>query len=304
MNPKPVLRLLPLCLLLSFGLVTFCNAQTKLSVKDFDNLVALAQLYSKNNMAKGEAFKKTADSLRTPILDHVVETLITIGKGDTTLLQKRFLQRPNSDDLRYFYVIREIHYNNSSENKNPLPASEVARKVLSESINENWLLDNYYYRLCSGMGMMFNQADISMRNINIDELGLKNETERSIAFLNITEALIHGRFRVLSYMKNNKRIDEFSRKMPMINDKPYYYFTSLSLSDFDWIGYQKTESYNTRHIGNFLELLLVHLSAEISVGDNTTARDIYRNSILSKPDYFKYSSQKQTLQELYDKSQK
>ena len=51
------------------GIAINVNAQQNLSAHDMDNLVALGELYSHNNMCKGEKFSKTADSLKSPLLE-------------------------------------------------------------------------------------------------------------------------------------------------------------------------------------------------------------------------------------------
>ncbi|MBE9584511.1 hypothetical protein IM792_08640 [Mucilaginibacter sp. JRF] len=292
--------LLIVCLLFS---ATYCFAQTDLSKKDFDNLVALAQLHSKNNMARGEAFKKSADSLRTPVLDGVIETLITLGRGDTTVLQQRVLKRPSNDELKLWYVLRDVHYNNIDKNK-VKSAEEVARETLKANINEKWLVDNYYRNLAGGLATMFNEADISKRNIDVNQLGLKDDTEKSIAFLDIADALLRGRLRVLSHLKNVERLNMYISHIPTFNGKPYYYFTPVIFNPAEWEGYTKEVPFDTQRIGGLLEILLIHLNTKMNAENADIAKDIYWNSMLSKPEYFKHSNQSKVLQDVYDKSGK
>ena len=49
---------------------------------DFNNLVELGAVYSKNVNATGDDFKKSVEALRTPNLDHIIDALIAVGKGD------------------------------------------------------------------------------------------------------------------------------------------------------------------------------------------------------------------------------
>ena len=278
------------------------TAQIKLSDKDFKNLVALSELYTHNNMCTGERFAKTADSLRTPLLNNMVNSLIATGRQDTSVLAKRFLYRPDNNELKLWYVLREIHYNHSDTAKKQLPDTTVAKKILSENIDERWLLDNYYYRAYSGVAMLFNTADLSNYNFNLDSLGLKNRTEKDIFYFNMMDALAVGRFRVLGYLKKQDKIISLSQKLPKFNGKPYFYFTDLDFPDFEWIGYDKKESYKQKNIGNIINTLLLQFMASANEGNKYNARDVYFNSILHIPEYFKYSTQKDDLQKLYDQS--
>jgi hypothetical protein len=281
---------------------TFTTAQIKLEQKELDNLIAIGEIYSHNTNARGSKFAKSIDSLRTPKLDHIVDALIAVGKGDETILENRFLARPNDDELVLWYVIREIHYNRTNEKLSPKPVSVVANEVLSKKIDTRWLLDNYYYRIHGGIASLFNDADLSKYNFNIDSLGFRNETEKGIFFLNMMDALVGGRFKVLQMMKNNKKILDFCDKMPKFNGREYFYYKNFDYDDFDWIGYDKTESYNERHIGVLYNILIAQFIATTELRKKKDAQELYFNSILHEPKYFKFTHSKSDLQSLYDKS--
>ncbi|HWD87080.1 MAG TPA: hypothetical protein VG367_03070 [Mucilaginibacter sp.] len=290
-----------LLLYLIFLCTVGANAQVKLSDKDFNNLVALSELYSHNNMCKGTDFVKSADSLRTPVLNHIIDALLATGRADTSLMGKQFLSRPPHDELVLWFVIREVHYTRIDSAKSKPSSVEAAKNALAKNIDERWLLHNYYYFLDSGFAMLFNTADLSKMNIDIDDLGLKDETEKSIFFLSITDYMVRGRFMVLAHMKNNKRLMQYAGKMPMFNGKPYYYFTDLEFPDFDWSGYSDEKgTYKEVHIGGLIGTLAEHFSALANTGDKEGARDLYFHSILHKPEYFKYSTEKDMLQKIFD----
>jgi hypothetical protein len=224
----------------------FTNAQLKLDHSDLNNLISISQIYSRNPNARGEEFTRSIDSLRTTKLNHVVDVLITMGKEDKTILERRYLARPEDDELVMWYVIREIHYNRTDKKNTPRPDSVVANEILAGNIDSRWLLDNYYYRIHSCFASMFNNTDLSEYNIELDSLGFKDETEKGIFFLSIMDALVGGRFKVLQMMKNNKKILEFSDKLPKFNGKEYYHYKGFDYKDFEWIGFEKKESYNER----------------------------------------------------------
>ncbi|AUC16544.1 hypothetical protein BTO06_15920 [Tenacibaculum sp. SZ-18] len=271
---------------------------------DFDNLVKLGEIYSKNVNATGDEFKKEAEKLRTPELNHIIDALIAIGEGDKKLLTKEFLSKPSEKELKYWYVLREIHYNNQSEKSEPRPSEEIAKETLETEIDSRWLLDNYYYRIRGGIAKMFNDKNLSKYNIDLNNYGLENETEKAILFFAITNSLTQ-RFRVLQMMKNYDKLLEFVDKLPTFNRKPYYEYTSFDFEDFEWIGYEKTESYKDRHLGSLFLALNGHFSALAEKEKTDEMRNLYFNSILFIAEYFKYSGgMENDLQELYNQSQK
>lgn len=279
----------------------FSNAQLKLANKDFTNLIAISELYSKNTNANGDEFVHAIDSLRTPILNNIADALIEVGKGEKSIFTSRFLSRPSETDMIMWYVIREIHYNMSSKSSSPRPNIDIANEVLSKKIDVRWLLDNYYYRIHGGIGLLFNTADLSKIDINIETLGFQNETEKAIFYFNMMEALIGGRFKVLQMMKSNQKILNFSDKLPLFNGKKYFYFKNFDFKDFDWISYEKTESYCESNIGSLYGMLVAQYLATYELRSKQETHEIFFNSILNEPKYFKYSSSKDDLQFLYNK---
>lgn len=281
---------------------TLTKAQVKLERADLDNLIAISLLYSSNPNASGEAFARSLDSLRTPKLNRIADALIAVGKGDKTILENRFMARPNDEELVLWYVIREIHYNRVNEKITPRPDTVVAKEVLSKEIDSRWLLDNYYYRIHGGIASLFNDADLSKYDFKMDKLGFRDETEKAIFFLNMMDALAGARFKVLRMLKNDNKILDFADKLPKFNGKEYFYYTDFDYDDFDWIGYDKTESYNERQIGNLYAALLAQFGATAEQGDRREAKEIYFHSILHEPKYFKFTKSKDDLQALYDQS--
>ncbi|WP_339663270.1 hypothetical protein [Croceibacter atlanticus] len=270
--------------------------------QEFENLVELGEVYSKNVNATGDDFKTSVNRLRNSNLNHIIDALIAVGKGDKKLLTKEFLTKPNNTELKYWYVLREIHYNNVSEDKQPRDNNLVAKEVLESEIDERWLLDNYYYRIRGGIAKLFNEADLSQYDFNLNDYELESETERAMLYFALTDAMTQ-RFKVLQMLKKSEKLLEFAVKLPNFNGKPYYEYTSFDFEDFDWIGYDKTESYKQRHIGNIYQSVNGYFSAVAEKNDKENMRNIYFNSILSKPKYFEYSGEMEAdLKEIYNKS--
>lgn len=187
-------------------------------------------------------------------------------------------------------VIREIHYNRNNEKKTPRPTLDVAKEVLSERIDNRWLLDNYYYRIRGGIASHFNDSDLSKLDLRFAQLGLTDPTEKAIFFFNVMEAVGGGRFMVLLATRNNKRILDFANRFPKFEGKKYYEFTDFNYPDFEWIGYEKRESYNKRHFETYYTTLFAHHKAETEDGSKAVADSLLSESILSKPEYFKFTS--------------
>lgn len=270
--------------------------------QEFENLVELGEVYSKNVNATGDDFITSVNKLRTSNLNHIIDALIAVGQGDEKLLTNEFLTKPNNTELMYWYVLREIHYNNVSEDKKPRPNHIVAKEVLESDIDERWLLDNYYYRIRGGIAKLFNDADLSEYNFDLNSYGLENETERAMLYFALTDAMTQ-RFKVLQMLKKSDKLLEFAGKLPDFNGKPYYEYTAFDFEDFDWIGYDKTESYKQRHIGNVFQSVNGYFSAFAEKKDNENMRNVYFKSILSEPKYFEFSGEMESdLKEIYNQS--
>lgn len=281
---------------------TITKEQIKLEPKDLNNLITIGEIYSLNTNARGEKFAKSLDALRTPKLNPIIDVFISVGKGDKTILEHQFLERPNDEELMLWYVIREIHYNRINKKNTPKPNLVVANDILKSQIDSRWLLDNYYYRIHGGIANLFNEADLSEFNFDIENLGFKDNTEKAIFYFNMMESLAGGRFKVLQMMKNNKKIIEFSDRLPKFNGKDYYNYKNFDFDDFEWIGYDESKRYKEVNLGILYNTLIAQFAATVELKGKKEAQEIYFNSILHEPKYFKYSQAKDDLQLLFDKS--
>lgn len=286
-------------LLLTFSIFSFAQ------VDDYTlrNLVKLAEIYSYNVNATGKEFKKEVNKLRTPELNHIIDALIAVGNSDKKLLSKKFLYKPTEKELKYWYVLRKIHYNNLSDDVNKKSNEEVAIETLEKEIDSRWLVNNYYYRIRTGIGKIFNKMDMSKYDFNLNDYGLKDDTEKAILYFNLTNALAQ-RFLVLERGERYEKLFEYAAKLPTFNGKQYYEYTSFDFEDFDWIGHEKVESYKKRHIGTIYLILKSHLNAFANTEKVDEMRYLFFNSIFSVPNCFKYSGgMEQELKEIYQNSQ-
>jgi len=295
---RTILSLMLICLVFAG------KAQQKLSEKDLVNLVAISELYSSNMNTQGEQLAKSVDSLRTPALSNFVNAFIATGRTDTAAINLRFQRRPDNNDLKIWYILRDIHYNNVSKTKTKRPALEVAKETFAKNIDERWLLINYYYRIHNGMAMLFNDADLSNYNFDLDQMGFKNDTEKAIFYFSITDRLLRGRYMVLKSMKNDIRISEVSKKMVKFNGKPYYHFMQFAFPDFEYWGFETPEQYRKQNLDYLMNTLMIQFIANMGTGDRKVAEELYYNSILSQPAYFEYGNAQESLKALYEKWKK
>nr|WP_299383096.1 hypothetical protein [Allomuricauda sp.] len=289
------------CLILVLFTSIYTYSQIEINDSDLNKLVEIGEYYSKNVMLTEKSAIEDLERYRTEKLNTIVNVLQIQSKQSIEILDKKYLSRPNYDDLVLWYVIREIHYNLTDDENEPRASIEIARETVKKKIDERWLLDNYYHRLYGAVAMIFNSTDLSEHNIELDNYGLKSDTEKAIVFLNLMDAL-GTRFRVLQMMKNYKKLMDFASRMPKFNGKEYYYYTDFQYEDFEWIGHKKIEMFNERHLGLLYEIILAHMNAESTVNGKKEALQIYRNSIMTKPAYFKYSSLEPDLKKLYRKN--
>ncbi len=263
------------------------SAQVRLDSGDITNLVKVSEIYSANPNLSGDNLEASLRPLRTPKLTTLIDTLLVVGKGDGMILSEQFLKRPGDDDLYMWYVVREVHYNLTNDSKKRRPNIEVAKETLAKKIDSRWLLDNYYYRVRAGIAMHFNNADLSGFDLKTDNFGLKDKTERAIFFLNVMEAVGGGRFMVLLATQNYKRIVEFSNRFPKFDGNEYYTYKDFDYPDFGWIGHEKLESYNLRHLDRFYITLVAHYRAETELNNKSLNEKIFKESILNEPKYFR-----------------
>lgn len=289
------------CLILIIFTSFNIYSQVEISDADLNKLIEIGEYYSKNVMLTEKNAIEDLEKLRTEKLSNIIDVLQTQSKQSIEILDKKYLNRPTYDDLVMWYVIREIHYNLTDKENKPKASIEVAKEFINKKIDDKWLLDNYYHRLYGAVAMIFNETDLSKYNIELDNYGLKSNTEKAIVFLNLMDAL-GTRFKVLQMMKNYKKLIEFSSRMPKFNGKEYFYYTDFEYEDFEWIGHRKIEMFNERHIGLLYEIILSHMNAVSEINGKKEIIDIYQNSIMTKPEYFKYSSHKSELKKLYKRS--
>jgi hypothetical protein len=284
-----------LCLLFSINVFS----QLRLTREEKDALILIVSTYNAGS-PKGRAEGLREVQKTTPArFKHFVDHMIIVQEGTEKILDTDHLTVPSDEELEYWYVVREFHHNKSAPDSMRKTNEQIVDWLSQEKIDRRWLVDNYYYRAASGLGKLYNTVDLSNRNFDLETLGLRDDTEKATFLMFVVnECLLR-----LAVMRITGKGDPTSalRRLPKFNGQDYYFFQNFNYPDFDWIGYQKVESYNTRHIGRFYNTLLNHLELLMKAGEKSQAFTLYENSILSTPEFFHYYSNESSLQDLYAK---
>lgn len=275
-------------------------SQVKLEPKDIENLISIGIFCSDHPNADGKEFADALTKFKSPKLNPVIDVLALTGTK--SFVEAKVLNRPSNDVLTLWYVISEIDYNHDSENKTTRPDKDIVNEFLSKPIDENLMLCNYYHNLYGGLANLFNDADLKEVNIDLDNLSFKNNQEKAICLLNVFDALVGGRFRVLSYMKNPSKLIEFANKLPKVNGKEYYYYTNFDYTDFKLDHDADNNTFNQRYLGGFYAILATHFSSAADVNTIDFAKNLYINSVLHEPKYFQFTPMKADLEEIYKKA--
>jgi hypothetical protein len=279
------------------------TAQVKLGDKDIKNLTALAGYYADNNNANNDGFDAEVKKFSSGKLVNIVQVLTVLDGTDKKLLTPKYLSRPANDELQLWYAMDKLRYHKNIDTLNTRTNEQVVRQALAEKVDERMLVDNYYRSLNGGIGFLFNEANLSDVNIEIDKLGLKNDTEKGIFFLNATSGLI-TRFRVLNHMQNPDKLMEFAAKLPKFNGAPYYKYTAFGFEDFEYANDAEAGTYKTMNMKGYYTDLACHFMAASEKEDVPLVKDIYFNSILYMPEFFKYSEMAESLQQVYENAKK
>jgi hypothetical protein len=274
-------------------------AQVKLTDKDFKNFSALAEYYAGHNNANNNGFDAAVKKFSSGKLVNVVQTLTMFDGGDKKLLTAKYLGRPANDELQLWYAMDKLRHHVNVDTLDTRTNDQVLKQALAEKADEREMLDDYYRSMEGGIAFLFNEFDLSDINIEMDKLGLKNDTEKGIFFLNVSSAFI-TRFRVLNQVKNPDKLMEYAAKMPKFNGEPYYKFKGFGFEDFEHANDVEKSTYKTMQMQGYYTDLVCHFMAASEKEDITMAKDIYFSSILYMPEFFKYSGIAESLQQVYD----
>jgi hypothetical protein len=271
---------------ITIGLLLFIDSPCQLNLTS-DERDILKEICSKYSLTKQEKPLKELKKKSPAKFHNFIDQLIASKEDSDEILKTGYLKRPTDDELIFWYVVREFHYNNSEPDSLKKTKDQILDWLTSEKIDDRWLLDNYFYRIGNRIATLYNKEDLSKMNLELANLGLRNETEKAMFVMFIINTC-GQRLSVMSFTGKGDP-ESAIKRLPRIDGKDYYYYKNFNYPDFDWVGYKKIESYNERHLGTFYGVLLNHLDFLVKTGQKDKAIELQKNSILSNPKLFKYS---------------
>ena len=275
-----------------------------ITATDIDRLTSIAKVYSQHTSnTNHKEYANALEALRSSEFSQLIDGLLLINNPDNSLLTPKFLTKPDKQTLVYWYVIREVHYHNIKKPDNRT-LLEIAKETIEKEVDSNVLLHNYYYRITRGVAKLFNTSNLSTYDIDLNNYNLNTDAEKAICFFNLMDALA-TRLVVLNTLQKHKKLIDFAKKLPTFNGAAYYNYTSFDFEDFQWLGYQKKESYKKRQLGKLYQILNAHFLALSARKKTEKMQRLYTASILNKPSYFPYAGKlKNILEQLHKASKK
>lgn len=199
------------------------------------------------------------------VADFIQETI----RPSSNILSDKFLNRPTDKDLRQIYIIRQINLNIRKEN--PTDNNKLIETLSKKDITSYELVDNYYSMVFAAYGNKVDPYDLSTTDFQLNNYGLKDDTEKGIFFLEsmrLNGLLIFGYMNIVKPPNYSKALG-FINKYPKYNGSLYYQFIDLNFPDFkiNIESETKQQSYKEYYIDKYYETLLSHLDCLTEAGD-------------------------------------
>jgi len=291
---KTVLTLLAICF------TFFCFGQTNENQK----LIDLGKAY-KNFMFRNEPPKELVRDLQSnvpdnlkPVANFIVQTITT----DNDLLKEQYLTLPDSSTLKFIYITEFVNYNIRKEN--PTDNNKLIDSLKTSDIPKNELVDTYYSMLFSSVGNKIKPFNFSKIGFKLNNYNLTNDTEKGIFFLQCMRYCGSEIWGYINVVKppNTKKAFDYIKKFPKFNGLKYYQFTDLNFPDFEMLIEEDKgkESYKGYYIDKYYDLLLSHLICLNKEGaSEKDINDLLLGSILKDRIFYKYTKNKETLENIF-----
>ncbi len=175
--------------------------------------------------------RKTYEKEHLPKFDFLKAHAKQLKIKDESILSKKFMTKPSTDNLIALYVNRKLGWNSFNFEGSKSSTREVIGKELENPPTEEEMLAFYYSTIF--IHILNNQRNISPYELNLDfkELGL-NEKEGTIMFLS---AMRHLGSQISSYSEKSEncwRAIEFVKKIPTFNGVTFDNFELAKFEDF------------------------------------------------------------------------
>lgn len=274
-----------------------------------EKLIELAKIY-KDFMFRNEPTKDILKDLKTNVPenikaanDFIVQTITTKNK----LLSQPFISRPDNITLKQIYIIRAINLNFRGENQ--IDNNKLVDSLITKNIPVHELVDNYYGMLFTAVGNKNQPFDFSKVDFKIKDYNLKDDTEKGILFLrcmSLCGTSIWGYINVAKPVNTQKAFD-YIKKFPKFNGRSYYQYTDFYFTDFEMniIKDKGKQSYKSYYLDKYYETLLYHLLClNKENGTEEEKNDLLLGSILKERNLYKYTKNKDLLEEIFKEQKK
>lgn len=296
---KPTLTLIGLL----FAFLTFGQ------IADNQKLIELGKTY-KDFMFRNEPTKEVFKEIKSDVSEKLKVASEFIAQTITTknkLMSPSFLSRPDDQILKQIYIIRAINLNLREENH--IDNNKLIDSLLTKEIPVYELVDNYYGMLFSAVGNKNQPFDLSKTDLKMKEYNLKDDTEKGILFLRCIDycgKIIWGYINIAKPANTIKAYDNI-KKYPKFDGRPYYQYVDFYFPDFEMniVKDKGIQSYKGYYLDKYYETLLSHLLClNKEGGTEKEENDLLLGSILKERSLYKYTKQKETLENIFKEVKK
>lgn len=159
-------------------------------------------------------------------------------KRQNQILTDEFLKRPSNNTLVGHYLHKKLKWNSFNGPNvgiKKLKNIKVVKDELKNLPNEKELLSHYYLSIFSDVLNKQSPMNLSEKNINLEKLNLKNDTEKGILILCATRFIGQqvGSYSMTKYPKNCFRAKEYEDNMPKFNGKSLFKYELSNFEDFE-----------------------------------------------------------------------
>lgn len=226
-----------------------------------DNLITLAKIYNKyhswQSIDENEA-QEVYKSFKGSKFEKISNFIILLCSKKNNLLKTVFIKRQSDDFLKMFYIINQINVDLFDKDK--VVSERFVKKYLTQDININEALREYYISLFISQNNKNKPYNLSNLNFNIEKMGFLNEEEKKIFYFIFSSKF---GYQIYSYFnaKNGHNfigIKKYILLLPTINGKPYYRYEDLEFKDFNYKTKYGEKSFKSYYMKEYINILFSH----------------------------------------------
>lgn len=269
-----------------------------------DPLLDLARFY-KDNIFMNEPTKEAVKSLETNVPDSLAQVrnfIIETATPNNDLLKKAFLVLPEERSLKQLHRIRQLDLELRKNGDSRLVSFQDSLDAHPPHRQE--LVRNYYTMLFTSVGNKNKPFDLSRVDIRLSELGLTNDGERAVVFLecmDLCRSVIWGYMNVVK-PPNTSKAKAHIAKFPKVNGTEYHRFGDLVFDDFLFVYDDSLQSYKNVMIHEYMDLLLMHLLVlDGEKAREEDVRDLLLGSALRNERLYAFTRHRSTLESIFKK---